>query len=82
LIYSKVHYVSHLIDAMKISIKAYQSHTPSEIKIELDLLESNIQVLQHFITDEEVLQAMSSWILDLGTIEARNSQYLNTIDIY
>jgi hypothetical protein len=78
----KGHSRLRLIDAAKRFVEAYQVHTPSEILVELDLVESDARVLHHFISNEEVLQTMNSWILDPSIMRARNSQYLNIIDIY
>jgi hypothetical protein len=35
-----------------------------------------------FVSDDEVLDSVTSWILDTGNTRSRVSQYLKTVDIY
>jgi hypothetical protein len=57
-------------------------HTPPEIQEEIDLVEVEVRVLIHFISNEEVKDNVWSWVLDLGSMRARESQYFITIDLY
>jgi hypothetical protein len=50
--------------------------------VEIDMAEADVRVLRHFVFYEEVANNTHSWILDPGTTRAKESQYLNTIDIY
>ena len=78
---SRGHSGSQIITTIEDSAEAYQAHTPPEIRVKIDLAETNIRVPRHFISNEEVVHPTGWWIPDPGTNRARESQYLNTIDI-
>jgi hypothetical protein len=50
--------------------------------VEIDLAEDDVRVLRHFVFDEEVVNNTHSYISYPGTTQSRESQYLNTFDIY
>jgi hypothetical protein len=45
----------------------YHAHTPPEIQDEIDLAEADVQVLRHFISNEEVTDTTQSWVPDPGS---------------
>jgi hypothetical protein len=64
------------------SSDSYYSHTPPHIQEELDLVEDNARVLRRFVSDDEVLKYISSWIIDIGNFSSRVTQYFKTMVIY
>jgi hypothetical protein len=64
----------------RVSTVEYHAHTPPEIQEEIDLVEADVRVLRHFISNEEVTYNIRSWVPDPGS--TRESQYFKTIDLY
>jgi hypothetical protein len=73
---------SLLVATSENSIESYHAHTPPQIQAEINLIEDDVRVLGHFVTDKEVRVDISSWVSNTGGIRYRKSHYLNTIEIY
>jgi hypothetical protein len=64
------------------TIEAYEAHTPSHIRVELDLVEVDVCVLHRFIDHVAVDVEIGQWIPDLGSYRERSTLYTKTTDLY
>jgi hypothetical protein len=64
------------------TVEAYEAHTPSHIRAELDLAEVDARVLRRFIDHAAVDVEIGQWIPYLGSYRERATLYTRTVDLY